>query len=244
VLNRHEAGQAPVASLMLQVGSSQAHYLKAGSGPPVVLLHGGASDCRDWASTISALSPRYSLYAPDLIGYGQSEKPKDGYYLSDFSEFILGFIEALGLVQPAMVGHSLGGRLCLEIALRHPEKVRKLVLVDSSGIGRVSRFGNSLFTTFWMMRKLLRRPQPFPRFLARDGEDANWLCTSELPNIRKLTLLIWKRFDPYFPPSLGRLARDLIPGARLVVLPGYGHAPHEQNRKAFRRLLLYFLDHS
>ena len=229
-------------SLKLKIGDHQAHYLKAGSGPPVVLIHGGASDSRDWVSTIAALSNRYSLYAPDLIGFGQSDRTRDGYYFSDFTEFIMGFLDTLGLEKPALVGHSFGGRLCLEIALQHPEKVRKLVLVHASGLGKISRLGTVVLTGFWAMRKILRRPQPYPKFLAREGEDVSWLCLDELPNLKTPTLIIWKRYDPYLPLAIARRAKELIPGARLVVLPGYGHAPHGQNKDAFNRLLLDFIE--
>ena len=129
------------------MGEQQAHYLKAGNGPPVVLLHGGASDSRDWVETIAAMSHRYRLYAPDLIGYGLSESAKNGYYLSDFVEFALGFIQAVGLGHHVLVGHSLEGRVCLEIALPYPEMVRKLVLIDTAGFGRVTRWGSFLSTT-------------------------------------------------------------------------------------------------
>lgn len=173
---RNKGRQGIIESLRLKVGNDQAHYLKAGSGPSVVLIHGGASDSRDWVYTMAALSHRYSLYAPDLIGFGLSDRSKDGYYLSDFSEFIMGFMETLGLENPVLVGHSLGGRLCLEIALQHPEKVRKLVLVHASGLGKISRLGTVFFTAFWAIRQVLRRPQPYPKFLARDGENSHWLC--------------------------------------------------------------------
>ncbi len=230
-------------SLKLRVGDNQAHYLKAGSGPPVVLIHGGASDSRDWEGTMAALSHRYSLYAPDLIGFGLSDRNKDGYYLSDFSDFILGFMETLGLEHPVLVGHSFGGRLCLEIALRYPEKVRKLVLLDAAGVGKVSILGNIILTGFWVLRKLLRLRQPYPKFLAREGEDTQWLCVDELPNLKTPTLIIWKRHDLYLPLTLAYRAKALIPRAHLKVLPGYGHAPHGQNKDAFNRLLLDFLDH-
>ena len=237
-----EERQKGIESLKLNVNEHQAHYLKAGSGPPVVFIHGGASDSQDWVSTMNALSHRYSLYAPDMIGFGQSSRNEAGYYLSDFSEFILGFMETLGLENPVLVGHSLGGRLCLEIALQHPEKVRKLVLVHASGLGKISRLGTVFFTAFWAIRQVLRRPQPYPKFLARDGEESHWLCLDELPSLRTPTLIIWKRFDPYLPLSIARRAAELIRGSRLEILPGYGHAPHEQNKDAFNRLLLDFIE--
>ena len=234
---------ANIESLRLKVGNDQAHYLKAGSGPPILLIHGGASDSRDWVGTMTALSRHYSLYAPDLIGFGRSDRNEEGYYVSDFVEFILGFIQKLGLHAPVLVGHSFGGRLCLDVALKHPEGVSKLVLVDAAGLGKVSYLGNFVMTALWAIRKLLQRPQPYPSFLTEEGEDTNWLCLDKLPNLRVPTLIIWKRHDPWLPLATGRRARDLIPGARLAVLPGYGHAPHGQNKEAFNHLLLDFLNH-
>jgi pimeloyl-ACP methyl ester carboxylesterase len=119
-----------IQSLNLKIGERKAHYLKAGSGCPVVLLHGGASDSRDWTETMPALSQSYSLYAPDMLGYGLTDRDKPGYYLSEFVDFTFDFIQTLGLDSVALVGHSIGGRVCLEIALQHPEKVRRLVLID------------------------------------------------------------------------------------------------------------------
>jgi len=242
VKRENEARQGAIENLNLSVNGHQVHYLKAGSGPPVVLLHGGASDARDWIRTIAALSPYYSLYAPDLIGYGLSDKPKSGYYLSDFVEFMLGFTEVLGLDSSIMVGHSLGGRICLEIALRCPERIHKLVLVDIAGFGRISLLGGVLATAAWGLRKLVRRPQPYPQFLQKDGEDVGWFCLDELPNLTVPTLIVWNRFDPYFPLSLPLRAKELIPGARLEVLPGYGHAPHKQRGESFNGLLLSYLN--
>ena len=234
---------AGIESHRIEVNSHRIHYLKAGSGPPVVLIHGGASDSRDWIKTMDALFRQYSLYAPDLLGFGQSERNDHGYYLSDFTESILGLIDKLGLEQPFLVGHSFGARLCMDIALQHPEKVRKLVLVDAAGLGNISRLGNIVLTGFWALRRLLRRPQPHPQFLYREGEDPLWLCVDRLPDLKTRTLLIWKRHDIYLPLDIARRAVEMIPDARLEVVPGYGHAPHGANNKAFNRLLLDFLDH-
>jgi pimeloyl-ACP methyl ester carboxylesterase len=241
--NKIRYGQAGIESLHLKVNGQRIHYLKAGSGAPVVLVHGGASDSRDWVDTMAALSHRFSLYAPDLIGFGQNDRDENGYYLSDFSDFLLGFIDTLQIQNPVLVGHSFGGRVCLDVALKRQEQVCKLILVDASGLDKISRIGSGLMTFFWALRKVLRRPQPYPRFLAKEGEDYSRVGDDELRRLGTPTLLIWKRLDPYMPVSIARRAEKLIPKARLAVLKGYGHAPHQQNSDAFNRILLDFLDH-
>ena len=242
--NKNTLNRTGIESLRLEVNGRRMHYLKAGGGPPVVLVHGGASDSRDWIDTMTTLSGRFTFYAPDLLGFGQSERDEKGYYLSDFSDFLLGFIDTLQIQHPVLVGHSFGARVCLDVALLNQAKIKKLVLIDSSGLGKMSALGSVLFTGFWALRKLLRRPQPFPRFLSKEGENYNWVGREALQSLQTPTLLIWKSPDPYMPLSLARRAEKLIPGAKLAVIKGYGHAPHQQkNSKDFKRILLDFLDH-
>ena len=244
VNNENANSRAGIESRRLQVNGRHIQYLKAGGGPPVVLIHGGASDSRDWINTMAALGDRFSFYAPDLIGFGQSERNENGYYLLDFSDFLLEFMDALELRSPVLVGHSFGARVCLEVARLHQERVQKLVLIDASGLGKISALGNVLFTFFWGLRKLLRKPQPFPRFLAKEGEDYNWVGRESLESLRMPTLLVWKSFDPYMSLAKARRAEELIPGAKLAVVNGYGHAPHQQkNSEEFNRILLDFLSH-
>jgi pimeloyl-ACP methyl ester carboxylesterase len=237
-----EDKQAGIESRYIEINGHRAHYRKAGSGPAVVLLHGGASDSRDWISTMAVLAGRFSFYAPDLIGFGQSDRNESGYYLSDFSDFVLGFIEALQLEKPSLVGHSFGARVCLDVALREQGRVNKLILVDASGLDKISTLGNVLFTFFWVLRKLLNRPQPFPRFLSKEGEDYSRVGDEALRRLTTPTLLVWKRHDPYLPVSIARRAENVIPGAKLVVIPGFGHAPNKENRDDFNRLMINFLN--
>jgi len=233
--------QPGIESLIIEVNGQPAHYFKAGNGPPVLLLHGGASDSRDWLDTINGLAHYYTFYAPDLIGFGQNERSEEGYYLSDFSDFLLEFIDKLQLKDTVLVGHSFGARVCLDVAIQNHDKVGKLVLVDASGLGKVSWFGSALLTVFWALRKLLRKPQPYPKFLVREGDDFNHVDIDKLTRISTPTLIVWKRHDLYLPLSNARRAEKLIPNSRLEVLPGFGHAPHQQNSDMFNRVLLDFL---
>jgi pimeloyl-ACP methyl ester carboxylesterase len=241
-VDKDDKSNLSVESLWLNVDGRRAHYLKAGRGQPVILLHGGASDCRDWLPTMESLSDRFTFYAPDLIGFGHSDRDENGYYLGDFSDFVLGFIEELKIDKPSLVGHSFGARVCLDVALKNPGKISRLVLTDASGFAKISWLGNALFAFFSGLRRVLRQRQPFPKFLAKEGEDYNRVADDVLKGIKTPVLLVWKRFDPYLPVAIARRTAKVIPGAKLVVMPGFGHAPNKQDREEFNRLLVTFLD--
>lgn len=190
---------------------------------------------------MAALSHSYELYAPDMVGYGLNGADNEGYYLADFVESTLGFVQMLNLGSYVLVGHSLGGRVCLEIALRHPQLVRKLVLVDTPGFSKLAPWGSFIAAAAWATRKVMRRVQPYPKFLKRDGEDNGWLCLEKLPDLKIPSLLVWYRHDPYCPLKGAIKAKELIPEARLEVIPGYGHAPHVKKTEIFNSLLQDFL---
>ncbi len=231
-----------IESLEIKVKGRRVHYLKAGKGKPVVLVHGGASDSREWRPVMEKYSDRYTFYAPDLPGFGKSDRDPKGYYLADFSDFLIGFIDLLKLEKPALVAHSLGGRTAMDVALQRPEDISKLILIDSSGLGEMSPFGAVLFYFFLYLRDILRKPQPFPKFLVKEGDNWNEIGDEGLKNIKVPTLLIWKRTDPYLSVRQAKHAQKLIPGAKLEIIKGYGHAPHQQEDKSeFFRLMEEFL---
>lgn len=113
------------------------HYLTAGSGRPVVLLHGGVIDAArvSWGGLIEPLAEDYRVVAPDLLGYGESDLPDGPYPVSRHVDVVAGLVDALDLDDPAVVGTSLGGGVGLGVALQAPDAVSSLVLVDSYGLG-------------------------------------------------------------------------------------------------------------
>lgn len=230
-----------IVRLDTEVNGCQSHYLRTGSGPAVVLIHGGASDSRDWLATMAGLASRYSLYAPNLPGFSPVDHEHD-YHMSDLVEFIAGFIRKLDLERPVIVGHSLGGRVCLGVALAHPELIGRLVLVDSAGIGKTTPWGNIFFTGLWLARALFRVPQPTPRILPDDGGSATWDCRNRLADIKIPTLIIWKKCDPYFSSAQAYRAQSAIPDAKVEIVPGFGHAPHKDRAEYFNRILGEYLE--
>jgi pimeloyl-ACP methyl ester carboxylesterase len=106
------------------------HYVRAGKGEPVVLLHGWPQTWYMWRKIIPALAQRYTVIAPDLRGFGESSKPIDGYDKRTVAEDIHQLVRGLGFEKAFVVGHDLGGPTAYAWACAHPEEVRRLVLLD------------------------------------------------------------------------------------------------------------------
>jgi 4,5:9,10-diseco-3-hydroxy-5,9,17-trioxoandrosta-1(10),2-diene-4-oate hydrolase len=106
------------------------------AGPNVILIHGIGGYVEMWENNIERLSQNYRVYAMDLAGFGRSDKPNVPYSFPFLSKFVLGFMEALGIDRASLIGNSMGGGISLQVALQSPDKVDKLVLVNSAGLGK------------------------------------------------------------------------------------------------------------
>ncbi len=120
-----------------ELGSLRIHHMHGGRGSPVLFIHGlGSSGYIEWRFNLDAAAEGHRVFAPDLPGFGRSEKPRARYGVPYFTRFIQRYMQARGLRTAAVVGTSLGGRIALELALDKPERVSKLVLVNALGFGR------------------------------------------------------------------------------------------------------------
>ena len=133
-----------------------------GKGAPVCLLHGsgpGVTAWANWRTVIPELSKHHRVIAPDMVGFGYTERPADiTYGLEAWVKHALGVFDALGLQQVDLVGNSFGGALAIALAIRHPDRVRRLVLMGSAGVA----------------------------FQLTDGLDAVWGYTPSIENMRRL----------------------------------------------------------
>jgi pimeloyl-ACP methyl ester carboxylesterase len=111
-------------------------YRAAGSGPVIVLVHGITSTSATWANVLPYLAERFTVIAPDLLGHGESAKPRGDYSLGAYASGIRDLLMALGHERATFVGHSLGGGIAMQLAYQFPEHCERLVLVDSGGLGR------------------------------------------------------------------------------------------------------------
>lgn len=110
-------------------------YVDEGDGPPVVLVHGLLGSHQSWAGQIERLSEKYRVIAPDLFGHGSSDKPSGDYSLSSHAATIRDLLDHLEIESAPMVGHSLGGGIVMQATYLFPERVDRLALVSSGGLG-------------------------------------------------------------------------------------------------------------
>lgn len=102
---------------------------------PLVLIHGMAGSSLAWVPVIGPLSAKYRVIAPDLLGHGQSDKPRTDYSLGAFAVWLRDFLDELDVPSATLIGHSLGGGVALQFAYQHRQYCRRLVLVNSGGLG-------------------------------------------------------------------------------------------------------------
>ncbi len=120
----------------LTMNGQQIGYREAGEGPALVLIHGLASSSATWRLVGPALAAHHRVLAVDLLGHGQSAKPRGDYSLGAHASTIRDVMVALGLDEATFVGHSFGGGIAMQVAYQFPERCQRLVLVASGGLGR------------------------------------------------------------------------------------------------------------
>jgi len=109
------------------------HYLEAGRGAPVVLLHGLGGDGSRWGPNIEPLARDFHVFALDQIGFGLSDKPLANYHTGMLAEFLVGFLKAVGIAKASLVGNSMGAGVALYTAAKFPDVVDRIVLADGGG---------------------------------------------------------------------------------------------------------------
>ncbi|MCW2990796.1 MAG: hypothetical protein JWM73_1390 [Solirubrobacterales bacterium] len=110
-------------------------YRVMGSGPPVVLIHGMVNSSRHWHAVAERLAERHTVIAPDLVGHGDSATPRGDYSLGAHATVIRDLLSALGIERATIVGHSLGGGVAMVFFWQFPERVERLALISSGGLG-------------------------------------------------------------------------------------------------------------
>jgi pimeloyl-ACP methyl ester carboxylesterase len=135
----HPAGRSGRAGVheveYLTIHGHRRAFVRAGSGPTLLLLHGLGADHTTWDRVIDQLARRYTVIAPDLLGHGQSAKPRADYTLGGYANGMRDLLTVLGIDKVTLAGHSFGGGVAMQFAYQFPERTERLILVGSGGLG-------------------------------------------------------------------------------------------------------------
>ncbi|MGC1783352.1 MAG: alpha/beta hydrolase, partial [Acidobacteriaceae bacterium] len=219
---------AGIRSEFVTVGPYRVHYFVGGEGRPLLLIHGLGSRSEDWTPEMPEyVKQGFRVYAIDLLGCGRTDKPDIAYTIQQQTDLVDGFLRALHIQRADVIGWSLGGWVALQLAVEHPARVRRLVVMDSAGLAFDTRLTPEIFEprTIPELKRLeallVPHPRELPAFFNRvllramqrnflvvhrtvasmlTGKD---LLDGKLEEIRVPTLIVWGTQDALIPPSVG-----------------------------------------
>jgi pimeloyl-ACP methyl ester carboxylesterase len=233
------------------VGGLPVRYRVAGEGARVVLVHGLSGSTRWWARNIEALAEHFRVYLVDLPGFGSARHGGLLFALGEAAAWLHAWMEAAAIGPASLIGHSMGGYLCLEVAARWPEDVRRLVLAAPAGVPERARVADYALPLLAELRHLDPRFAPTLAYDAlRAGPTTLLRAAVELlardareqaRAVRAPTLLIWGERDALVSPSAANVLAGLMPDARVLILPRAGHVVMFDAAQAFNEAVIRFL---
>ncbi len=256
--------------LSVSVEGAEVAYAQQGrvALPPLVLIHGWAASHKFWKYSLTAFSPRWRVIAPDLPGFGLSEKPSRDYSVEGLAAWLGKFLDALKLDRVTLVGHSMGGTIALIYTLDHPERIEKLAVSNPVIVGKTAftkRTRACMLPGIRSLLFLLARVGPIRRWVGRDFSYVQRLDEDLARDV------IRGSYEATFA-SLGSTARTdlrarlgsslpvptlsigtdhdmlvapdqygLVPAQKKVCIPETGHIPMIERPAEFNRALNEFL---
>ena len=248
----------------IKINGLNFHYTVQGSGSPIVLMHGWGCNLTTLASIEKVAAESHTVYNVDFPGFGESEEPHEVWGVELYTQLIEKFIEAEGIENPILLGHSFGGRVGILYSSRN--KVKKLILVDAAGVKprRSFKYYFKVYT-YKLGKKLMpliygkkgaqeRIEQMRAKRGSSDYNNASPMMRAILskvvnedlkhcmPKISAPTLLIWGENDTATPLRDAQIMEKLIPDAGLVSFPGCGHYSFLDNPIQFAAVLRSFIN--
>jgi 2-hydroxy-6-oxonona-2,4-dienedioate hydrolase len=239
-------------------------------GSPVLLIHGLGGSVESWTNNIESFSARYRVIALDLPGFGLSDKPRIDYTIDFYVNFLKKFIKKLKITRPSLIGSSLGGHIVVELSIRNPKLVDKVVLISPAGslpksfkgtsalkryvkIVRaksalevreiLSSIDNSMVTHTYAEALYKRISLPGAKYAfisALKGSAKAARYNSKLEKINTKILLIWGKNDRIIPVKFIRTFLE-HGDSRIIIFENCGHRPHVEKPQLFNKAVKDFL---
>jgi pimeloyl-ACP methyl ester carboxylesterase len=234
------------------------HYEAFGRGKPVLFLHGWLGSWRYWMATMETISDKYRTYALDLWGFGDSDKSKPRYQISDYVALINNFTENMGIREAPIVGHALGASVALEYTARYPDRVQKVMTVslpitpDSISRRLVESSSGSVFSKMLRWRQTMHKEVEKEAQKTGDGVvSASVQSAAEIDVLSRLQLIgqsnslmlaVYGERDDMIDPTPARELNGDWRNIRPIGLAESKHFPMLEEAAKFNRLLHDFLD--
>jgi 3-oxoadipate enol-lactonase len=203
-------------------GNVMIHFEVLGAGPPLLILPGLGVDIRDVRMLVRPLAEARTVVAVDNRGAGLSDKPDEPYSIELMAADAVAVLDAAGIQRASMLGYSMGGRIALEVALSHPERVDKLVLL-ATGARTLSTWRRELLFAIAPRLPVGPKPrQPASAFRRQRAASQSYDARRRLEEVRAPTLILHGRGDRIAPPILAEELHDGIQTSRLQWYEG-GH---------------------
>ena len=236
-----------IHSQYAQVGEYRVHYYEGGEGPPLVFVHGLGAESLNWVPAMLDMRHQFHVYAIDLLGHGDTEKPDIAYSIEQQSDMLRQFLATQNIQSADLVGVSMGGWVVLKLTVEHPEVVNRLVVADAAGLEfqtdiTVKTFLPSNLDELKTFMALLtprdfHPPYPIERdFLNQVAENA-WITRrifdsfltyqdvldGKLQGVHVPVLIIWGKEEKLIPLAVGEEMKQQIPNASLLLCSDSGH---------------------
>jgi pimeloyl-ACP methyl ester carboxylesterase len=257
------------ANVQLKTGV-RLHYAEQGKavGQPIIFLHGYTDSWFSFSRVLPLFDANYHVYALDLRGHGNSERPANGYDVNNFAADVLAFMDAMNLNTATLVGHSMGSFIAQQVAYNAPQRVARLVLIGSATTVRnqevldfqqaVNKLTDPVPAQFVREFQVGTAHEPLPKdFLEQVVTESLKLPASvwravlagllahdskhQLATIKVQTLILWGNKDAFFPQSEQQLLVTGLAKAVLKVYPDVGHSPHWERPQQIARDIEEFL---
>lgn len=250
---------------------SRIRYLKTGSGKKnLLLIHGLGASAERWEPVLPNLGKYFTVYVPDLIGFGLSDKPNVDYTTEFFAKFVAEFLDEIGVKNTIVIGSSLGGQIAVEYVSANQNNVDKLVLVSPAGAMKQSTPALDAYIMAALYPDESTAKNAFSAMTGNNKEISQstvdgFIHRMLLPNAKyafmstilglknapeisaKLaileipTLVVWGELDPVIPIKYAEYFVQKIRDCRFYQMENCGHTPYVEDPKEFVKIVLDFL---